>query len=90
MHYVILQKQFESLILTKTVISTPQNVRKLDFSLLEIGKIKKIKHCFEIHQIELLRLVGIQGDPNQNFPFQMTITLKLSISDPTFANPKCV
>ena len=32
----------------------------------------------------------IQGDPNQNFPFQMAITLKLSSSDPMLVKPKCV
>ena len=32
----------------------------------------------------------LQGDPNQNFCFQMTITLKLSTSDPTLVKPKWV
>ena len=35
---------------------------------------------------EFVRYVNIrieaQGDPNQNFPFQMTITLKIRTSDP--------
>ena len=34
--------------------------------------------------------IDIQGDPNQNVCFQMTITLKLSISDPMLVKPKCV
>ena len=32
----------------------------------------------------------IQGDPNQNFPFQIAIPLKLSSSDPMLVKPKCV
>ena len=32
----------------------------------------------------------VQGDPNQNLPFQMAITLKLSSSDPMLVKPKCV
>ena len=32
----------------------------------------------------------LQGDPNQNFWFQMTVTLKISISDPMLVRPKCV
>ena len=36
------------------------------------------------------RLIKLQGDPNQNFPFQMAITLKLSYSDPMLVKPKCV
>ena len=32
----------------------------------------------------------VQGDPNQNFPFQMAITLKLSSSDPMLVKQKCV
>ena len=32
----------------------------------------------------------LQGDPNQNFPFQMTITLKISTSDPMLVKPKWV
>ena len=35
------------------------------------------------------RLIKLQGDPNQNFPFQMAITLKLSYSDPMLVKPKC-
>ena len=32
----------------------------------------------------------LQGDPNQNLLFQMAITLKIRISDPMLAKPKCV
>ena len=32
----------------------------------------------------------LHGDPNQNFPFQMAVTLKLSSSDPMLVKPKCV
>ena len=32
----------------------------------------------------------IQGDPNQNFRFQMTVPLFVCISDPMLVNPKCV
>ena len=32
----------------------------------------------------------LQGDPNQSFPFQMAVTLKLSSSDPMLVKPKCV
>ena len=32
----------------------------------------------------------LQGDPNQNFRFQMAITLKLNTSDPMLVKPKCV
>ena len=32
----------------------------------------------------------LQGDPNQNLGFQMTIAVKQSISDPTLIKPKCV
>ena len=38
----------------------------------------------------LLRKIVTQGDPNQSFPFQIAITLKLCISDPTLVKPKCV
>ena len=33
---------------------------------------------------------NLKGDPNQNFPFQMTITLKISVSDTMLVKPKCV
>ena len=36
------------------------------------------------------RLVQLQGDPNQNSPFQMAITLKLSTFDPTLVKHKCI
>ena len=32
----------------------------------------------------------IQGDPNQNFRFQMTVALSVCISDPMLVKPKCV
>ena len=34
--------------------------------------------------------VNIQGDPNQKLLIQMTITLKICISDPMLVKPKCV
>ena len=32
----------------------------------------------------------VQGDPNQDFRFQMAVTLKLSPSDAMLVKPKCV
>ena len=32
----------------------------------------------------------LQGDPNQNFRFQMTVALSVCISDPMLVKPKCV
>ena len=32
----------------------------------------------------------LQGDPNQNFRFQMTVPLSVCISDPMLVKPKCV
>ena len=36
------------------------------------------------------RRIVLQGDPNQSFPFQTAVTLKLSSSDPMLVKPKCV
>ena len=33
---------------------------------------------------------NLQGNPNQSFPFQMAVTLKLCISDSMFVKPKCI
>ena len=32
----------------------------------------------------------VQGDPNRNFWFQMTVPQKLCISDPMLVKPQCV
>ena len=58
--------------------------------------LKWSKICLTIHAYTLKcsntlsMKVVIQDDPNRNFLFQMTITLKLSMSDPMLVLPKCV
>ena len=43
-----------------------------------------------IHNKDVLSSKQIQGDPNQNFPFQMAVTSKPFIFDPILVKPKCV
>ena len=49
------------------------------------GKLKKKKKTKQKK-----KQAWIQGDPNQSFPFQMAVTLKLSSPDPMLVKPKCV
>ena len=36
------------------------------------------------------RTLGVQGDANQHFSFQMAVPLKQGTSDPVLVKPKCV
>ena len=51
-------------------------------------KIRKIICVLNVGN--LLARSHIQGDPNQDFRFQMTIPLSVCISDPMLVKPKCV
>ena len=44
---------------------------------------------FEI-LIHSVPYTNIQGDPNRNFLFQIAVSLKRSIFDPSLVKPKCV
>ena len=66
------------------ILDTHCNISNSKFTISKIS-------CLQIYWFLLLHYTNnLQGDPNQSFPFQMAVTLKLSSSDPMLVKPKCV
>ena len=69
------------------------------FMTVKLGYVKK--HIIDLFQKQLIKDSGfltvtfnaiiefVQGDQDPRLKFQITITQKLSISDPTLVKPKC-
>ena len=59
--------------------------------MFEEPKLKNMKlKAVQSEETNMVRINLLQGDPNQNFRFQMSVALSVCISNPILVKQKCV